>query len=202
MRALMARERPPRHPFDLKLVPGGLVDLEFIAQSAQLVARARRSPRRRRPPPTVLAPAGRHRPGARGRAARRNPHHLFHRAAGDERRACRPVQGRRLDRRLPRTLLAQRTNDADLRSRLAEGNWIRGCRPRCVTPRRHVVPVAQAARAPERRSLLGVQEVLRASRGYGTLRGGPGPERAVDAARRAAWRVIPFRRDADGRRHL
>ena len=39
MRELMARERPPRHPFDLKLVPGGLVDLEFIAQSAQLLAR-------------------------------------------------------------------------------------------------------------------------------------------------------------------
>src|SRR5690606_16255155 len=40
MRALMARERPPRHPFDLKLAPGGLVDLEFIAQSSQLVAGA------------------------------------------------------------------------------------------------------------------------------------------------------------------
>lgn len=39
MRALMAKERPPRHAFDLKLVSGGLVDLEFIAQSAQLVAR-------------------------------------------------------------------------------------------------------------------------------------------------------------------
>ena len=38
MRALMARERPPRHAFDLKLASGGLVDLEFIAQSAQLVA--------------------------------------------------------------------------------------------------------------------------------------------------------------------
>jgi len=38
MRALMARERKPRHAFDLKLAPGGLVDLEFIAQSAQLVA--------------------------------------------------------------------------------------------------------------------------------------------------------------------
>jgi len=38
MRALMARERPARHPFDLKLAGGGLVDLEFIAQSAQLVA--------------------------------------------------------------------------------------------------------------------------------------------------------------------
>ncbi len=39
MRELLAKERPPRHPFDLKLVPGGLVDLEFIAQSAQLLAR-------------------------------------------------------------------------------------------------------------------------------------------------------------------
>src|SRR5690606_7782321 len=38
MRALMARERKPRHLFDLKLANGGLVDLEFIAQSAQLVA--------------------------------------------------------------------------------------------------------------------------------------------------------------------
>ena len=43
MRALMARERKPRHPFDLKLVSGGLVDLEFIAQSAQLVAGAQLS---------------------------------------------------------------------------------------------------------------------------------------------------------------
>jgi glutamate-ammonia-ligase adenylyltransferase len=38
MRGLMARERPARHPFDLKLAEGGLVDLEFIAQSAQLLA--------------------------------------------------------------------------------------------------------------------------------------------------------------------
>ncbi|MDB5507299.1 MAG: bifunctional [glutamine synthetase] adenylyltransferase/[glutamine synthetase]-adenylyl-L-tyrosine [Devosia sp.] len=38
MRALMTKERPPRHAFDLKLAAGGLVDLEFIAQSAQLVA--------------------------------------------------------------------------------------------------------------------------------------------------------------------
>jgi len=41
MRALMARERPPRHDFDLKLAQGGLVDIEFIAQSAQLVVRDR-----------------------------------------------------------------------------------------------------------------------------------------------------------------
>jgi len=40
MRALMAKERPRRHAFDLKLAEGGLVDLEFIAQSAQLVAGA------------------------------------------------------------------------------------------------------------------------------------------------------------------
>ena len=39
MRELMGKERPPRHPFDLKLVPGGLVDLEFMAQSAQLLQR-------------------------------------------------------------------------------------------------------------------------------------------------------------------
>ncbi len=38
MRALMARERKPRHAFDLKLADGGLVDLEFVAQSAQLIA--------------------------------------------------------------------------------------------------------------------------------------------------------------------
>ena len=38
MRALMVRERKPRHAFDLKLANGGLVDLEFIAQSAQLMA--------------------------------------------------------------------------------------------------------------------------------------------------------------------
>jgi glutamate-ammonia-ligase adenylyltransferase len=39
MRERMARDRPPRHPFDLKLATGGLVDLEFIAQSGQLVVR-------------------------------------------------------------------------------------------------------------------------------------------------------------------
>lgn len=41
MRDLMARERPARHAFDLKLASGGLVDLEFIAQSAQLLASER-----------------------------------------------------------------------------------------------------------------------------------------------------------------
>ena len=37
MRDLMARERPPRGPWDLKLVPGGQVDAEFVAQVRQLV---------------------------------------------------------------------------------------------------------------------------------------------------------------------
>jgi glutamate-ammonia-ligase adenylyltransferase len=40
MRERMARDRAPRHPFDLKLAPGGTIDLEFIAQSAQLIARS------------------------------------------------------------------------------------------------------------------------------------------------------------------
>ncbi|OGN42634.1 MAG: glutamine-synthetase adenylyltransferase [Caulobacterales bacterium RIFCSPHIGHO2_01_FULL_70_19] len=37
MRDLMARERPPRGPWDLKLVPGGQVDAEFVAQVRQLI---------------------------------------------------------------------------------------------------------------------------------------------------------------------
>lgn len=37
MRARMARERKAHHPFDLKLAEGGLMDLEFMTQSAQLV---------------------------------------------------------------------------------------------------------------------------------------------------------------------
>jgi glutamate-ammonia-ligase adenylyltransferase len=39
MRERLTRDRKPRHAFDLKLAAGGLIDLEFIAQSAQLVAR-------------------------------------------------------------------------------------------------------------------------------------------------------------------
>ena len=37
MRELMERERPPKGPWDLKLAPGGLVDIEFAAQFLQLV---------------------------------------------------------------------------------------------------------------------------------------------------------------------
>ncbi len=37
MRARLLRDRKPRHQFDLKLAEGGLMDLDFIAQSAQLL---------------------------------------------------------------------------------------------------------------------------------------------------------------------
>src|SRR5262245_54765506 len=46
MRALMERERPGRSIWDLKLSPGGFVDIEFIAQALQLTAQS----------PDVLAP--------------------------------------------------------------------------------------------------------------------------------------------------
>jgi glutamate-ammonia-ligase adenylyltransferase len=38
MRARMDRERPARGQWDLKLAPGGFVDIEFIAQAGQLLA--------------------------------------------------------------------------------------------------------------------------------------------------------------------
>jgi glutamate-ammonia-ligase adenylyltransferase len=37
MRARMDRERPSRSIWDLKLTPGGFVDIEFIAQALQLI---------------------------------------------------------------------------------------------------------------------------------------------------------------------
>jgi glutamate-ammonia-ligase adenylyltransferase len=37
MRELMERERPPKSVWDLKLSPGGLVDIEFAAQFLQLI---------------------------------------------------------------------------------------------------------------------------------------------------------------------
>ncbi len=37
MRDLMRRERPPKDQWDLKLTPGGLVDIEFAAQFLQLI---------------------------------------------------------------------------------------------------------------------------------------------------------------------
>jgi glutamate-ammonia-ligase adenylyltransferase len=44
MRALMTAERPSRGPWDLKLEPGGLVDIEFAAQYLQLVHAAAGGP--------------------------------------------------------------------------------------------------------------------------------------------------------------
>ena len=91
MRALMAKERPPRHPFDLKLAPGGLVDLEFIAQSAQLVAGATIGLPQALTA-RVLSRLGRRRPGAGRAAAGRDPRSLFHGAAGHEFGAGHPFK--------------------------------------------------------------------------------------------------------------
>ncbi|HEY2659369.1 MAG TPA: bifunctional [glutamine synthetase] adenylyltransferase/[glutamine synthetase]-adenylyl-L-tyrosine phosphorylase [Caulobacteraceae bacterium] len=44
MRALMARERPPHGFWDLKLSPGGLVDVEFAAQYLQIINAAHGGP--------------------------------------------------------------------------------------------------------------------------------------------------------------
>jgi glutamate-ammonia-ligase adenylyltransferase len=44
MRALMERERPPSGFWDLKLSPGGLVDIEFVAQHLQIVHAAAGGP--------------------------------------------------------------------------------------------------------------------------------------------------------------
>ena len=43
MRRRMARERPAKSRWDVKLAPGGLVDIEFVIQHAILMA-ARRAP--------------------------------------------------------------------------------------------------------------------------------------------------------------
>ena len=44
MRALMGRERPPSGFWDMKLSPGGLVDIEFAVQAAQIAHAAERGP--------------------------------------------------------------------------------------------------------------------------------------------------------------
>ncbi|MFN3521911.1 MAG: bifunctional [glutamine synthetase] adenylyltransferase/[glutamine synthetase]-adenylyl-L-tyrosine phosphorylase [Phenylobacterium sp.] len=46
MRALMERERPPKGFWDMKLGPGGLVDVEFAAQALQLIHGAAGGPLR------------------------------------------------------------------------------------------------------------------------------------------------------------
>jgi glutamate-ammonia-ligase adenylyltransferase len=40
MRALIEQEKPPANPWDLKLIAGGVVDIEFIAQYLALIAPA------------------------------------------------------------------------------------------------------------------------------------------------------------------
>ncbi|MGH6763111.1 MAG: bifunctional [glutamine synthetase] adenylyltransferase/[glutamine synthetase]-adenylyl-L-tyrosine phosphorylase [Phyllobacterium sp.] len=39
MRVLIEQEKPPADPWDLKLIPGGIIDLEFIAQFATLTGK-------------------------------------------------------------------------------------------------------------------------------------------------------------------
>lgn len=41
MRALIEQEKPPRDIWDFKLIPGGLIDIEFIAQYLRLIAPAK-----------------------------------------------------------------------------------------------------------------------------------------------------------------
>jgi glutamate-ammonia-ligase adenylyltransferase len=43
MRDRLDREKPPRSVFDVKYMPGGLIDIEFVAQARQLVLRRRLS---------------------------------------------------------------------------------------------------------------------------------------------------------------
>jgi [glutamine synthetase] adenylyltransferase / [glutamine synthetase]-adenylyl-L-tyrosine phosphorylase len=45
MRALIEKEKPPRDRWDIKLIPGGLIDLEFIAQCAALTGQVADAPR-------------------------------------------------------------------------------------------------------------------------------------------------------------
>ncbi len=84
MRALMARERPPRHPFDLKLHDGGLVDLEFIAQTAQLLEGAKLEVPQAPPAKVLLRLAENGHPAAR-RTSCGNPCDLCDDPAIDER---------------------------------------------------------------------------------------------------------------------
>ncbi|MHB8287453.1 MAG: [protein-PII] uridylyltransferase family protein, partial [Caulobacteraceae bacterium] len=55
MRALMAKERPPHGPWDLKLSPGGLVDIEFAAQTLQIIHAADDGPLRANTGQALLA---------------------------------------------------------------------------------------------------------------------------------------------------
>ncbi|MGQ3278375.1 MAG: bifunctional [glutamine synthetase] adenylyltransferase/[glutamine synthetase]-adenylyl-L-tyrosine phosphorylase, partial [Shinella sp.] len=52
MRSLIDQEKPPKDVWDLKLIPGGLIDIEFIAQFLALLAPARGVPQPKRAMPT------------------------------------------------------------------------------------------------------------------------------------------------------
>ncbi|TIQ23289.1 MAG: bifunctional [glutamine synthetase] adenylyltransferase/[glutamine synthetase]-adenylyl-L-tyrosine phosphorylase, partial [Mesorhizobium sp.] len=39
MRAMIEKEKPPRDLWDIKLIPGGLIDLDFIAQVAVITGK-------------------------------------------------------------------------------------------------------------------------------------------------------------------
>jgi glutamate-ammonia-ligase adenylyltransferase len=52
MRALIDEEKPPKDIWDLKLIAGGVIDIEFIAQFLALVAPARGAPQPERALPT------------------------------------------------------------------------------------------------------------------------------------------------------
>ncbi|RVA32509.1 bifunctional [glutamine synthetase] adenylyltransferase/[glutamine synthetase]-adenylyl-L-tyrosine phosphorylase, partial [Mesorhizobium sp. M7D.F.Ca.US.004.03.1.1] len=45
MRAMIEKEKPPRDLWDIKLIPGGLIDLEFIAQVAVITGQVDAGPR-------------------------------------------------------------------------------------------------------------------------------------------------------------
>ena len=57
MRRRLMRDRKPRHAFDLKLADGGLMELDFIAQSAQLIG-SRQFGLSHEPAPTIFARMG------------------------------------------------------------------------------------------------------------------------------------------------
>jgi glutamate-ammonia-ligase adenylyltransferase len=55
MRDLLDKEKPPRDDWDLKLIPGGLIDLEFLAQVATLIGAVEQGSARRTETAAVLA---------------------------------------------------------------------------------------------------------------------------------------------------
>ena len=64
MRALIEKEKPPRDIWDVKMIPGGLIDIEFVAQYLSLIA-----------PAESIGPEER-RPGTEATLRRLGPHFL------------------------------------------------------------------------------------------------------------------------------